>query len=177
MAFADLAERFDDRLHLPIAGVVYDISAPDHELGLWVTALMAAGASVQQGMDPAEAGNRSIPQLRFEGDEYDDESDEGKLYQRLLGDAYGKMRADKVSWPKIKFVAEVTMLWILAGEEAAERHWNGGRAGDPKAIMEAIAPNRAGRRATASTPTDSVSTTGRQGSTKVTRSRSTGNRT
>jgi hypothetical protein len=175
MAFADLSEFFDDRLHLPINGVVYDIPSPDHELGLWVTALVSAGLSIEQGIDPAFAGNRSIPQLRFEGDEYDDGSDEAKLYQRLLGDAYGKMRADDVSWPKIKFVAEVTMLWIVAGEPAAERHWNAGGAADPKAIAAAISPpNRAARRrATASTPTDGASTTGAPGSTKDIRSRST----
>lgn len=179
MAFADLSEFFDDQLHLPIAGVVYDIPSPDHELGLWVTALVSAGMSIEQGMDPREAGNRDIPQLRFEGDEYDDQSDEAKLYQRLLGDAYGKMRADQVSWPKIKFVAEVVMLWIVAGEEAAERHWNGGRASSPKAIAEAIQPaNRAQRRAsprgTVSTPTGGASTTGRPGSTTGTTFRSTG---
>lgn len=172
MAFADLSEFFDDGLHLPISGVVYDIRSPDHELGLWVTALVSAGLSIEQGIDPALAGNKDVPQLRFEGDEYDDGSDEAKLYQRLLGDAYAKMRADNVSWPKIKFVAEVTMLWIVAGEPAAERHWNAGGASDPKAIAQAINPlNRAARRrATASTPTDGASTTGRPASMKAIRS-------
>jgi len=181
MAFADLSEFFDDQLHLPINGVVYHVPSPDHELGLWVTALVSAGLSVQQGIDPTEAGNKSIPQLRFEGEEGDESSDEAKLYQRLLGDAYGKMVANGVSWPRLKFVAEVTMLWIVAGEEAAEAHWNGGRAGDPKAIAQAINPgNRAQRRAspraTASMPTASGNTTGPAGSTRGTTSRSTGNK-
>jgi hypothetical protein len=52
MAFADLSEFFDDRLHLPINGVVYDIPSPDHELGLWVTALVSAGLSIEQGIVP-----------------------------------------------------------------------------------------------------------------------------
>jgi hypothetical protein len=93
MAFADLSEFFDDRLHLPINGVVYDIPSPDHELGLWVTALVSAGLSIEQGIDPALAGNRSIPQLRFEGDEYDDGSDEAKLYQRIAPNRAARRRA------------------------------------------------------------------------------------
>ncbi len=179
MAFADLSEFFDDQLHLPINGVVYHVPSPDHELGLWVTALVSAGASIQQGLDPTEAGNKAIPQLRFEGEEGDENSDEAKLYRRLLGDAYVRMVANGVSWPRLKFVAEVTMLWIVAGEQAAEKHWNGGQAGDPKAIAAAVNPpnraeRRAGPRVTGSTPTASASTTGRPGSTKATTSRSTG---
>lgn len=177
MAFKDLAEYFDDRLHLPIGGVTYDIPSPDHELGLWVTELVSTATSVQQGLTPDP--DRTLPKLRFEGEEYDDESDEAKLYQRLLGPAYGQMREDGVSWPKIKFVVEVVMVWIAAGEAAAEAHWN--RGGDPKAIAEALQPAPASRaerrRATGSTPTGTASTTGTRGSTRATTSRSTSGKT
>ena len=174
MAFNDLAEYFDDQLHLPINGVVYDIPSPDHELGLWVTELLSAGVSIRQGiaLDP----DRKAPKLRFEGSEYDDDSDEAKLYQRLLGSTYGKLRADGVSWPMIKFVAEVTMVWIAAGEAAAEAHWNAG--GDPKALAAVLAPesapaNRETRRhGTESTRTATESTTGTRVSMRATTSRS-----
>jgi hypothetical protein len=180
MAFADLSERFDDALHLPINGKTYDIPSPDHETGLWVTALVATGWQVQQGIAPDP--NRKVPQLHFEGQEGDDESDEGKLYQRLLGSAYAALRADGVSWAKIKFVSETVMIWVAAGEDMAEAHWNGGGRRDPKAQAEAQAkmealqleraPNRAARRrGTASTATGTASTTGKAGSTRGTTSR------
>lgn len=172
MAFADLSERFDDQLHLPVDGVVYDIPSPDHELGLWVTALVTTGMQVQQGIDIDP--NRKVPQLRFEGEEGDDGSDEGRLYQRLLGPAYDLMRANHVSWAKIKFVSETAMIWIAGGIDMAEAHWNGG--GSPKENQQQLAPNRAARRArpraTGSTATGTASTTGGPGSTKATTSRS-----
>lgn len=172
MAFADLSEKFDDQLHLPVDGVVYHIPSPDHELGLWVTALVTTGMQVQQGIeiDP----NRKVPQLRFEGEEGDDTSDEGKLYARLLGPAYDELRGNGVSWAKIKFVSETAMIWIAGGVDLAEAHWNGG--GSPKETQQQLAPNRAARRArpraTASTPTGTASTTGGQDSTKAMTSRS-----
>jgi hypothetical protein len=169
MAFADLSEKFDDQLHLPVDGVVYDIPSPDQELGLWVTALVTTGMQVQQGIeiDP----NRKVPQLRFEGEEGDDDSDEGKLYKRLLGPAYDLMRANRVSWGKIKFVNETVMIWIAAGVDLAEAHWNGG--GSPKETQQQLAPNRAARRhATGSTRTGTANTTGRPASGRATTSRS-----
>jgi hypothetical protein len=169
MAFADLSEKFDDQLHLPVDGVIYHIPSPDHELGLWVTALVTTGMAVQQGIDIDPS--RKLPQLRFEGEEGDDNSDEGKLYQRMLGPAYDQMRANGVSWAKIKFVNETVMIWIAGGVDMAEAHWNGG--GSPKETRLQLAPNRAARRhATASTPTGTANTTGRQASTKGTTSRS-----
>jgi hypothetical protein len=169
MAFADLSERFDDALHLPVDGVVYDIPSPDHELGLWVTALVTTGMQVQQGIDIDP--KRKVPQLRFEGEEGDDNSDEGRLYARLLGPAYDELRANRVSWAKIKFVSETAMIWIAGGIDLAEAHWNGG--GSPKETQQQLAPNRAARRrATGSTGMDTGSTTGRPASMKVTTSRS-----
>lgn len=174
MAFGDLNEFFDDQLHLPIGGVTYDIPSPDYELGLWVTAMVSAGIDLQNGLTGTKEGTAKLPQLRFEGDEYDDDSQESKLYQRLLGDAWPKLRADGVSWPKIKHVAMTAIVWIAIGAEQAEAIWNAGD--DPKAVAAATAgnANRAMRRhATASTRTGTANTTGRRGSTKATTSRST----
>lgn len=169
MAFADLAEAFDDALHLPIDGTVYDIPSPDYELGLWVQAMVSAGISISQGLegDP----DRKIPKLRFEGEDGDEDSEEARLYARLLGPAWRRLRDDKVSWPKIKMVAETTVYWIAMGVDVAEQYWNSG--GDPKAVSLVQRGNRATRRATASKSTGTASTTRRPASTKATTSRAT----
>lgn len=161
MGFADLEEFFDDGLHLPIAGVVYDIPAPDPEFGLYVTAMVSAGRQAALGEDlPAD-----LPQLRYEGGE------ESDMYRRLMGAAFDKMVANSVPWSRIKLAAETVTLWISGGKSVAEEWWNAG--GDPKALMAArlaTAPRRE-RRAVESTAGAGEPTTKRRGSTNGTKSR------
>jgi hypothetical protein len=167
VSFQDLQEFFDDGLHLPINGVMYDIPAPDHEFGLHVTALVTAGSRAAAGGAPLDA----LPQLRFEGEEGDETSEEARFYRKLLGPAFNRMRANGVSWPKIKIVSETVILWISGSRAMAEEWWNAG--GDPKALQAARLANssRADRRATARSNGAVASTTKRPASTNGTKSR------
>jgi hypothetical protein len=70
------------------------------------------------------------------------------LEQIILGDAYHRMMADHVAWPKIKFAGTTALIWATHGDEAAEHYWASG--GRPEASRP---DNRAARRASTTTAT------------------------
>lgn len=154
MAFKDLDELLDDTLPLPIKGKVYRVPGVDAEWGLICQRMLSAGV---QAFHAAGTPDKPVP-----GAPVIEDGNEQDFYRRCLGPVYDELRADGISWEKIKFCGTTAFLWIAQGAELAEQYWNSG--GDP----EASAPNRQQRR---STGTDGATTTRQPNSTSGTRSR------
>lgn len=143
-----LDQYLDPRLTLALPGPDeverdYVIPLPSSELGLWCRRIAevagnisatATAAELREAGERARARVESLPKLP--GDASFDE--------RLLGHALKQMMADGVPDPYVQFAAQVVYVWIIAGEEGAERFWKAG--GRPPA--EGPVPNRADRRAT-----------------------------
>jgi hypothetical protein len=72
-----------------------------------------------------------------------DDDAEVDLYRDALGTAYDEMLADRVPWPMLKVAGVTAWLDAAVSREAAEAYWN--TAGNPD--PEALAGNRATRRA------------------------------
>jgi hypothetical protein len=146
--FRDLDEFFDDTLALPIGGRTYVVRPADHDLGLYCQRLLAAGFAVAGGKP---VGDRDAPPVLDDDGEVD-------LYARCLGTAYDEMRADGVTWPKIRHAGITAFLWTAQGEELAVAYWSG-------SPPEALAPTPA------SPSTAAATSTRKRGSTNGTRSR------
>jgi len=155
LEFLDLDELLDDTLPLPIGGKVYRIKSCDAPTGLLCQRLLAAGLTAAAGLSPDKA-----PTL--------DDGDERDLYQRLLGDAYGEMIDDGVSWQRLSYAGRTCLFWAGGGRELAVSYWSsgGGQMGEPEA------PNRAALRST-STNTAAATKTPRRGTGNGTRSQTT----
>lgn len=156
----DLVGYFNPGLELTVKGDDYVIPLPSAELGLWCRTMMetrgldddATDDELQAAADQVAAlpelpGNMTFP-------------------ERLLGTAYKQMIENKVEDPYVQFCAQTTLLWIVGGEDMAERFWKAG--GHP----EARGPdNRASRRANArKTSTAAAAATNSPGSTSGTSS-------
>ncbi|MEV3981773.1 hypothetical protein [Nonomuraea sp. NPDC049758] len=127
--FRDLDEFFDDSLPLPIGGKTYRVPPPDADTGLLCQRLMTAGIAAANGKEVDAA------QL--------DDAGEVDLYQRVLGAAYDEMRADEVSWPRLKHAGVTAFLWIAGDEEAAAKFWDAGPESEaPKAEAATSTPSR-----------------------------------
>ncbi|TDC42125.1 hypothetical protein [Micromonospora sp. KC213] len=120
----------------------YVIPLPSAELGLWCRRIAESAGEVsaasterelREATDRARARVEALPKLP--GDL--------SFEERLLGDAHPRMLADRVPDPYVQFAAQTVYVWIIGGEEAAERWWtSGGRPPAPGPV-----PNRADRRA------------------------------
>ncbi len=166
--FGDLDEYLDPGLTLTVRGKEYTLPLPSAELGLWCRriALMAGEAGAASSDEElAEASSRArkwaaeLPPLPG--------AERLSFEQLLLGPVHAEMMADKVPDPYVQFCAQTAYIWLIAGEDQAERYWTSG--GRP----EAAGPgNRASRRANArKTSTDAASTTPTPASTSGTSSR------
>lgn len=127
-----LDEFFDDSLTLPINGKEYTVPPPSAETGLLCQRVMQAGVAAANGKK-ADLSNL-------------DDEQELDLYKRCLGTAHEQLIADGVSWPVIKHAGVTAFLWIAADSDTAGKYWESAGSDDP----EAPAPNRATRRAAAS---------------------------
>lgn len=155
--FRDLDEFLDDSLRLPIGGTTYVVPPVDAKTGIIFERLLAAGVTVANG---GELEGDLSPIL--------DDDQELTLYERALGTAYQQMIDDGVSWPRIKLAGVTSFLFTTAGAEVAEAYWSSGGASQG----EAVAPNRAARRAqTRSSSTGGASTTRERVSGSGTKSR------
>jgi len=173
--FSDLDEYFSPGLTLTVRGKEYTLPLPSGELGLWCRRLATLtgeihAASSEEEIQAAVDAIESLPELPG-----------GKhvsLPERVLGDVYGQMLADRLEDPYIQFCGQTAYIWIIAGEDAAKRYWESG--GRPEAVSPA---NRQARRAqhrkAASSPTTSTAaanTTRSPGSGTGTSSRRSGRR-
>lgn len=144
MVFKPLHDVFDGRLKLPGKdGKIYFIPEPDEELGLWCTAMIAAGYAVNMG----ETITDKMPPLQLDDDQ------ESALYRRILGKVWDELAQDGYGFATQRLFAQTAFFWIGIGEEAAAAHWNSG--GDPKDS----AP-RAARRHPSPAPNASMPSTG-----------------
>lgn len=135
MAFKDLREFTDGRfIDLPIDGKTYRVHDVDAETGIWVQRVMELGIAASQGQE-------------VDGAVLDDD-DETEAYERVLGDTYEEMIADRVAWSDIKHCATTAMIWIAFDEDTAQKYWETGKSAAPgEAAAPAAGPNRASRRA------------------------------
>ena len=151
-------------LLLTIAGRAYSVPPPSAQVGLWCERIAATAGQVRQATTDAEmaAVAERVEQLpTLPGD--------ATFPERVLGTAYPAMVADGVDHIRLRIAAMTAFLWIVGGDEAAERFWSSG--GRP----EALGPdNRADRRA--STTTAGAPTTRQPGSTSGTSPRNTSSR-
>lgn len=135
--FGDLDEYWSPGLTLTVCGREYVLPLPSGELGLWCRRVAAVAgevnaASTEQEIAAAVAAVEEIPELP------------GRLtlHERVLGNVYQMMLRDEVPDPYIQFCGQTGYIWIIGGEEAAERYWTSG--GRPEAMRPA---NRQTRRA------------------------------
>lgn len=145
--FGDLDQYWEPGLTLTVLGREYQLPLPSAELGLWCrrvaeTAGQIHSASTEEEVQAAAAAAEDLPELP------------GKmsLPERVLGPVYQQMVDDKVPDPYISFCGQTAYVWIIGGEESAERFWmSGGRP-------EALSPgNRASKRAAAKASTGQTS--------------------
>jgi hypothetical protein len=171
----DLDEYWSPGLTLTVRGREYTVPLASAELGLWCRRLAQItgdlhAASTETEMQAVVERIESLPQLP--------DGDKLSLPERVLGDVYQQMAADQVPDPYIQFCGQTAYIWIIGGEEAAERYWTSG--GRPEALSPA---NRKERRAahrqggsSTTTSTAGASTTRSPGSGTGTNSRRSGRR-
>lgn len=163
--FGDLDRYWSPGLTLTVRGQEYTVPLPSAELGLWCQRIASTAgaihqASTQQEIQAAVEKIESLPEL---------DGEDLTLAQRLLGPVYDQMVADKVPFPYIEFCGNTAYVWIIAGEEAAERFWKSG--GRPEAMRPANrGERRAAKKATGQTNTAAASATRSQASGSGTRS-------
>lgn len=167
--FPDLDEFFSPGLTLTVLGKEYTLPLPSAELGLWCRRLAEVSGEIhaattdddmQAAVARANARVESLPRL----------TGDMSFEERLLGPAYAEMSSNAVPDPYVQFCAQTAYVWVVAGEDAAERYWTSG--GRPEAWRPA---NRQERRAqqTGRTSTAEAGATPTPGSTSGTRSRTT----
>src|SRR5690349_18205066 len=164
--FGDLDAYYDPGLTLTVRGREYTLPLPSAELGLWARRIAQSAGEVSSASDEQElthaterAASRIAALPTLPGDI--------TFEERILGPAYHQMVKDQVPDPYVQFAAQTGYVWIIGGEEAAQRYWEaGGRS-------EARGPsNRASRRAAAQMTSTAVgSATKPQASTSGTSSR------
>jgi hypothetical protein len=137
MAFRDLGQLLDAGLSLPYNGKTYVIPPVDAETGLRFQRLAEVAAQAAQAAETGEELEAVVL----------DDAGEIDLYRDALGPAYDAMLADRVPWPMLKTAAVTAWLDAAVSREAAEAYWNAAGAPAP----EALAGNRASRRAARST--------------------------
>jgi hypothetical protein len=135
MAFRDLSEVLDAGLSLPYKGKTYTVPPVDAETGLRLQRLAEVAAQVAKAAEDGEP----LDEIALDDDA------EVDLYRDALGSAYDEMLVDRVPWPMLKVAGVTAWLDAAVSREAAEAYWNSAGNPDP----EALAGNRATRRAAA----------------------------
>lgn len=168
--FGDLDEYFSPGLTLTVLGKEYTLPLPSAELGLWCRRLAEAagdihaastGEAMRDAVDRANARVEALPTL----------AGDLSFEERLLGPVHAQMMADKVPDPYVQFCAQTAYVWVVGGEDNAERFWTSG--GRPEAWSPA---NRQERRAAGRTSTGGANATRTPASTSGTRSPKTSSR-
>jgi hypothetical protein len=168
-----LGQYFSPGLELSVpdaSGTEHDYVVPlaSAELGLWCQQLAEVSGRIHAASTPAEI-QEIVDRIEQEMPRLDGNK---TLAQRVLGDAYDQMTADRIPHAYVQYCGNTAYAWIVGGEEAAERYWtSGGRPG------EAPSPaNRAERRAAGRMNTAAANETRSPGSSSGTRSRSRSSR-
>lgn len=157
--FEALGEFRDDALTLPVpdgnGGTnMVRIPSPPGRDGLAIQDIMEAARRLHvNGTPPTQ--------------EIANDAEERDLYRTAVGSKLYEQLLDEYDWTMVRHIAMTAVVWITQGQDTAAAYW--ATAGDPKA---AATPNRATRRASASTASAKASTTRRQGSGSTTRAAS-----
>lgn len=158
----DLDAYWSPGLTLTVRGREYVVPLASAELGLWCRRLAQITgevhtASTEAEMQAAVERIEALPVLPGGPDL--------SLPERVLGPVYQQMADDKIEDPYIQFCGQTAYIWIIGGEEAAERFWvSGGRP-------EGQGPtNRKERRAAGRSSTGAAGKTRTPASTSGTRS-------
>lgn len=170
--FGDLDQYLDPHLTLAFKGRDgverdYLIPLPSAELGLWCrriaeTAGEVTAASTDEEL--REAADRAAK--RVEGLPALDR--DKSFEEQLLGDAFPAMIRDGVADPYVMFAAKTVYVWIIAGEEGAERWWRAG--GRPEGVSPANRQERRAQRRTGGNRTAEAGVTSALASTSGTTS-------
>ncbi|WKU03756.1 hypothetical protein [Micromonospora sp. HUAS LYJ1] len=165
----DLDQYWSPGLTLTVHGREYVVPLASAELGLWCRRLAEVTGEVHRASSDAEmqaavARIERMPQLP--GDL--------SLPERVLGDVYQQMVDDKIKDPYIQFCGQAAYIWIIGGEEAAERYWTSG--GHPEAPGPANRQERRAQQRTGGTRTGGGGETQSLASTSGTRSPTTSGR-
>ncbi|RGC68420.1 hypothetical protein C5N14_13620 [Micromonospora sp. MW-13] len=161
----DLDEYWSPGLTLTVRGREYVVPLASAELGLWCRRLAQITgdvhtASTEEEMRAAVERIEALPELPGGPDL--------SLPERVLGPVYQQMADAGVEDPYIQFCGQTGYIWIIGGEEAAERFWKSG--GRPEALSPA---NRQERRAAGRSSTGAAGATRTPASTSGTRSPTT----
>jgi hypothetical protein len=149
----ELDDFLSPTLVVPALGKEYRIAAVDAETGLRLQKLISVGVKAHAGKDPSEKDIELI------GD--DEETD---FFQKVLGDTYDELLADKISYAGLKGMASLVMIWTTQGFDAAREYFLAGG--------KAPQPNRATRRTGTPTSTAAATTTRKPASRSTTSTRS-----
>ncbi|WP_320069601.1 hypothetical protein [Micromonospora sp. RTGN7] len=159
---ADLDEYWSPGLELTVRGRKYVVPLASAELGLWCRRLAQITgdvhtASTDADMQAAVERIEALPELPGGPDV--------SLPERVLGPVYQQMAGDGVEDPYIQFSGQAAYIWIIGGEDAAERFWTSG--GRPP---EASGPTNRKERRAAGSSTGGAGKTRTPASTSGTRS-------
>lgn len=143
--FRDLDEILVDKpIRLPVKGKTYEFpgSIPGRTALMLQRLTSAADKAVREGgADAAELAQEVFS-----------DSEEVDLRSQVMGTGEAAMAADGLTSAHTNHVFRTLLVWHMSGEEAAAKAW--------ESLGEAQAPNRAARRATASTTRSRASTSG-----------------
>lgn len=136
-AFKDLDELLEPWLDLPIRGKTYRIHSVDATTGLWCQRVVELAVRAKAGAD--------ISDDQLTGLQLDDDQ-EKDFQQKILGEAYDELLADKVSWAHLKHAALTAFTWTVRDRAAAEEFW--ARGGRPEAKRPAPQDRRPAKKTT-----------------------------
>lgn len=119
---SDVTELLEPWLDLPIRGKTYRFDAVDIETGLWCTEIHRIATIQRAGGELTEADAQRL---------HLDDDEERDFVERLLGDTYAQVVADKVPWEYVKLVSRVMFTWTIYNREQALELWE--RGGRPEA--------------------------------------------
>lgn len=144
-AFRDLDDILVDKpIRLPVKGKTYEFPGSIPGRTALMLQRLAAAADKAHRKDNTDAS--ALAQEVFS------DSEELDLQAEVMGDGQTAMAADGLTSAHINHVFRTLLVWHMSGEEAAAKAW--------ESLGEAPAPNRAARRATASTTRSRASTSG-----------------
>jgi len=141
----EITEFFSPGLQFVARGVEYTVPLASAELGIWCRMMGQLVGEIEQEYSTADMAAikdkiEALPELPGGAKDFP---------TQMLGEAlYSELRDAKLEDAYIQFVAYTAYIWIIAGEEMAERWYRSG--GDPNSLSPA---NRAQRRAAGKTST------------------------
>lgn len=138
-------------LRLSVLGREYTVDPVPAAVGLWCQRLVGASDRIRRAAD-----DRERTRLEAERDRIIESIPDGLTYSEwLIGKhLHQALVDDGVDGHRIAIITSTVMIWVTAGDDAAERFWRSGGRPEPQGPK-----NRAQRRETRSGNTGAASTT------------------